>query len=473
MTIPNGLLKPDVYNSIDTVSGVTTIAGSPASIVILAQKTASGTALADTLIPTFSVGQSFIDAGAGSIGHLAAVAAIKSNSGIELFMVYQDDNGSATDAVGTITISGTPTAAGLLQIWVGASQIQVAVSVTDTPTTIAAAIDTAIGEIPEIPVTSGAVAGVVTITAKNGGTLANSIATAFDVNDIVGITVVVVQLTGGLLDPSLTAGYLTIFPTDIRHILSTYNDATSLGTLKSEIDASSDALENRPRLGWTGIGTLATAPAASLANGLNEERISIGSKEYVKTTPQGHSTDPEIGAAYIAKYAQSTDPALPRNGLELPGIIPTALENKFSRGEQEFLLGNGVTPLVFVPGDNTTIVRSVSTRTLTAGITDLTLLDIQTMDSLDFVGTTMRTRFKIRYQREKINDRLIKKMRSEVLDVLFQIQDLEIVRDVEANKDRVLVIEDPTNRGQVNLSIPAEIVPGLHVINQTVVLIIN
>jgi len=57
--------------------------------------------------------------------------------------------------------------------------------------------------------------------------------------------------------------------------------------------------------------------------------------------------------------------------------------------------------------------------------------------------------------------------------VLYLIEDGEIVRDVAENQDGVIVSEDVTNNGQLNLTIPAEVVQGLYVIAQEIVLIVD
>ena len=470
---PSGVKVPGAYTEFDLTSGVKSIPGNPRDIVVVAQKTTADTVFPqNTVVEVFSENDVIAHAGAGSVAHLTAKAIYDSFAQSTLFMVYQNDAGGGVDASGTITISGTPTGSGFLNIWIGSVRLQISVDTTDTATTIASAIDTAINAQADLPVTSSALAGVVTVTAKNAGTLGNSIPTSYE-NNVAGITVAVVQLTGGSVDPTFQDALDAIFPTTIRHLYSTYNDSTNLGLLKTHLADSADPIEKKRRLGWTGAGYLTVGSANSLANTLNDQRIEIAYIRYDKTTAQGHSLDYEIGAANLAKYASIENPALPRNKLALDNIVPPSLNEQFSFNEQQSLLINGVAPLAVLPGEGVTIVRTVSTKTSTSGVEDFSLLDIQTMDTLDNVALALEFMFTVRYARRLINDVLLRGIKSEVLAVLLVLQDLERLRDVEENKDRLLVLEDELNRGQVNVDVPAEVIPGLHVIAEKITLIIN
>ena len=472
--IPQGILVPGTYSEFDTASGVKSIPGNPRTIVAIAQKTTADSVFPEnTVVEVFKSADVVAHAGQGSIAHLTAQAIFKSEKRSTLFMVYQNDAGGSTAASGTITIAGTPTVAGFINIWIGSVLVQVPVATTDTFGSIAAAIEVAIDGEADYPVTASVAAGVVTVTAKNAGLLGNSIPISFEIVGVVGITVVVVQLASGALDPDVQDALDAIFPTHLRHVYCTYNDATALGKLKTFLNDSADPIEKKRKLGWTGSGYLTVGSANSLATTLNDERMEIAYIRYSKTTVQGHSLDYEIGGSNVAEYAIISNPALPRNKLALTNIVPPALEEQLSFNEQQSLLSNGVAPLQVLPGEGVAIVRTVSTRTSTSGVEDFTLLDIQTMDTLDSVAAAMEFMFTIRFARRLINDQLLRTIKSEVLAVLLVLQDLQRLRDVEENKDSIIVEEDILNRGQVNLDVPAEVIPGLHVIAEKITLIIN
>jgi len=75
----------------------------------------------------------------------------------------------------------------------------------------------------------------------------------------------------------------------------------------------------------------------------------------------------------------------------------------------------------------------------------------------------VRERISLRFPREKLSSKTPPKVRSEILDVLLQLQDLEIVEEVEANKDGLIVERDLQDPNRLDARIPADVVNGLHV----------
>ncbi|MCD2496578.1 hypothetical protein LRN48_14720, partial [Staphylococcus aureus] len=81
------------------------------------------------------------------------------------------------------------------------------------------------------------------------------------------------------------------------------------------------------------------------------------------------------------------------------------------------------------------IVRAISTYTRDPqGVDDVALLDITTIRTLDYVRKACRERISLRFPREKLSERTPDKVRSELLDVLYKLEELEIVEAVDANK---------------------------------------
>ena len=125
---------------------------------------------------------------------------------------------------------------------------------------------------------------------------------------------------------------------------------------------------------------------------------------------------------------------------------------------------NGVTPLEVGPGEVVQIVRAISTYTRNAaGATDISLLDMTTIRTLDYVARTVKERIDLRFPREKLSTRTPPKVRSEVLDVLRQLEQLEIVEEVEANAAGVICERDLQDPNRLDCRIPSDVVNGLHV----------
>lgn len=156
--------------------------------------------------------------------------------------------------------------------------------------------------------------------------------------------------------------------------------------------------------------------------------------------------------------------ARPLNTLSLKGVTVPPVASRLGRTEQEVCLKNGVTPLEAGPGDVVQIVRAVSTYTVNAeGVTDVSLLDITTIRTLDYVRKAIRERVSLRFPREKLSTRTPPKVRSEILDVLRGLESLEIVEEVDANADGVVVERDIQDANRLNAKIPTDVVNGLHV----------
>ena len=179
----------------------------------------------------------------------------------------------------------------------------------------------------------------------------------------------------------------------------------------------------------------------------------------------------EIGAAYTGVIAAEDDPAAPLNGRILAGLAVPALSSHLSRSEQETALLNGVVPLEITTGDRIRIVRAVSTYVKNgAGTPDETLLDITTLRTLDDFRYKWRARVEVVFgpdapaSNRKLLTKNLEKIRAETIGVMVALERLERLRNVSTYKDDVLVEESITSVGRVNVSIPAPVVPGLHVL---------
>lgn len=110
------------------------------------------------------------------------------------------------------------------------------------------------------------------------------------------------------------------------------------------------------------------------------------------------------------------------------------------------------------------IVRAISTYIKDAsGIEDISLLDITTIRTLDYVRKACRERISLRFPREKLSAKTPEKVKTELLDVLKKLEELEIVEEVDANKSALIVERDLQDPNRLNAKIPTDVVNGLHV----------
>ncbi len=455
-SIPASIRKPGKYIEFNTALAVRTLPGNRQRTLIVGQRLTAGTVAAGTVVDVFSDAEAAGFFGRGSIAHLMVRAALAANPYLALSVITLDDNGAGVAATGTVTITGPATAAGVLTVQVGSELVQIAIAVGDSANSTAAALNAQIAKQPDFPVSASVSGAVVTLTAKHKGTLGNTVRIAAS-STASGLGAAAVAMSSGATDPTLATALAAVFASGHDIVISAYADATSLTALRTHLDAVSGALEQRGAIGIYGhVGTL--SQATSIAAGVNSGRISG------VLVPAAVDLPYEVAAAYGAVVASEEDPARPLNTLALTGITASPLANRLSRTEQESALYNGVTPTEVGPGEVVQIVRAVTTYTLDAqSVPDISLLDLTTIRTLDYVRKSVRERIALRFPREKLSARTADKVRSEILDVLVKLEELEIVEEVEANKPGVIVERDTQDPNRLNARIPTDVVNGLHV----------
>lgn len=251
------------------------------------------------------------------------------------------------------------------------------------------------------------------------------------------------------LDATALGGFTILVPA--------WNSTTALTALREHIKVYTNSMEQQGIIGVSALTSTLSA-ATTLATSLNSGAISLA------VLPGTASKAHQVAAAYAAMIASEEDPARPLNTLELAGIKVPPITQRLGRTEQETALANGVTPLEVAAGDVIQIVRAVTTYTKSAaGATDVSLLDLTTIRTLYYIRMACRDRIRLRFPRSKLSKKTPKAVRGELLDVLLKAQELEIVEEVEANADGLVVERSAQDANRLNSSIPADVVNGLHV----------
>lgn len=449
--------KPGKYAEFNTKLAVRTLPGNLQKTLIIGQRIAAGTVAANVVTDVFSDAEAATYFGAGSLAHRMVKAALEANRYLSLQVLPLDDAGAGVAATKTITIAGTATSSGVLTVAIGDDLVQIAVANADAAAAIAAALNTQVAAQPDLPFTAGVVGGVVTLTAKNKGTLANGIVCSATMT-AAGVTAVVAAGTAGAVDPTLATALAIIFAAGHNVLISPYTDTTSLAALRDHLDNCGNGIEKRGAFATVGFtGTLSAATTAMIA--ANPKRIT-GALVPNTTTPAY-----EVAAAYGAVAAFEEDPAMPLNTLGLPGVSASPLASQLGRTEQENCLYNGVTPTEVGPGGVVQLVRAITGYIKDAqGIDDISLLELTTIRSLDYTRKAIVERESLRFPRAKKSKRILVQLREEVLDVLYKLEELEIVENVAANEAGVLVEDDLQDPNRIDLRIPVDVVNGMHVI---------
>jgi len=466
--VPEGIRKPGVYFEYNTSLAVRGLPTVENSVLLLGMRTTGGSVAENVPTKIFGAEDAKLYFGTGSNLHVMATALYKANPYLSDVSCVALDAESGTAAEGAWGFTGTATASGTVTSWIQDQRIDISVAKDDTADEVAAALEAKIAEYEDtLPITAAVTTNKVTMTARSHGTDGNyvPIAQVIDCDGIV--TTGETGFIGGATDPSVADALTAVFPGDYSIYISEFVDDTALGLIKAHVDTKSNAIEQRPAIvayGYTELVGNAAALKTQAGTTLNSGRISAATLEY--TTTIGAQASPmQLAAAYGAVLGSATDPAQPYNNLALKGIPAPAVADRFARSVQEDYLDNGVTPIHVIPGEQAAIVRAISTYTTNAaGTADPSMLDITTIRTLDYTRSAVVTRLELRFPRAKLSSRTPARVRTQVLDVLRQLEDLEILEEVDANKDGVLVERDSSDVNRLNVRIPADIVNGLHVL---------
>ncbi len=409
--------------------------------------------------------------GYGSMAQLMARAAIKSNAYLDLTLVTLADAGAGVVATGTVTITVTAVTAGSLRFYIGNDYVDVAIAQGDTPTKVATNLCNAIAAKSDLPVTASNAAGVVTLTAKNKGLCGNDIGMGYDITTGIGTTLAVVALASGATNPVLQDALTLVYGSKYDVIVTPYNNQTDLTTLRTHIDSASGSLEKRRCIGVYGMNG-ALSSATTLSAQMNAGRLNSPYLRYTTATKK-RSMPYEIACAYGSLIAGTEDAAANFDAKEIKGIAVPDITDRLSRTEQESCLYNGVAPIEVGPGEKVHLVRAVTTYLKNAvGVDDISLLELSTVRALDYGTKAVEDRQTLRFAGAKKTARVKASIKSEIIDVMKKLEQLEIWENVDANLDGILVEDDSTDPNRVNVKIPADVVNGLHVIANRIDLIL-
>jgi phage tail sheath gpL-like len=145
-SVPTALRVPFVAVEIDSSRAARGPGPMPYRALLIGQKLGYAPAAANSLHRVTSADEVAELAGRGSMLHRQALAWFAFNKSTEVYIGVLSDSASGVIAEGTITFTGTATAAGTISFYVGGQLVQVAVAVGDTAATIAAALATEIGK---------------------------------------------------------------------------------------------------------------------------------------------------------------------------------------------------------------------------------------------------------------------------------------------------------------------------------------
>jgi len=462
--IPANVRTPGFYIEINNeLAGATT---QNFQAVMFGQRLAAGTKTQGSLDRVNNPNQARQFYGQGSMLAAQAMAYLAANPTVELWCISLDENVAGAAATGSISTTGTATAAGTINHMIGGINVQVGVAKDQTGTATAAALAAAITANNDLPITAtvNAVTDTqVDLVAKWKGETGNDIPLVANYYDDqatpAGLTVADVPMSGGTANPSIAPAIASLGDEHFNWFSSAFNDSANLALLATELARRFGAMVQKGGRAFTGFrGT--HAQTATFGNAQNTQHITIMGSNVV---PQ----PPYVWAAVdMAKAASSLaiDPARPLQTLELTGLLPPKREVVWDQPERNQLLHDGISTYKVTRDGKVQIDRQITTyQENAAGLPDASYLDVNTPETLDRIRFRQRARAAQQYPRHKLagdamplipGQALVrpKDIRAMLLDEYRTMMELGWVEDFEHYAATLIVEIDINDANRANIN---------------------
>lgn len=450
---------PGVYADFLPGNVLKSLANRPVKAAIIAQRLSSGTIGPNVVKEILSPAMASEYFGEGSMAHFMAKQFRKINKRTELHIVTVNEAGGGTAAAGTITITGPATASGTLYFLIAGEAVEIGVAKDDVQNDIAAAIEDAINAKTYLPVTASAADNVVTVTCRWKGLTGNDIDIRINhylgQDTPAGLTVAIVQPTGGATNPSISTALTALADDQYNHIAFPFTDTTNLGLLEEDL-----LLRWGPTNAKDGHAYIAYDANFSDTSTFSQARNS----PFVSCLPSYKSPSPSFGwaAAICAAAISYSDPTQPIFPDRLTGILAPKKGERFTDEEFNLFLKRGVSHYT-IDQDGTVRVGKLVTmyQKNENNVTDDSFKPHRVPVTLSYVRYYIATLFKVKYPKSKLspnNDVVIpnqrvmtpRKAAGEVYQAYLDLERAGILVNVEENKDAILAAVDANNLSRLN-----------------------
>lgn len=476
MTIPSTLRVPFMYVEIDPSRAFQGPSILAYQCLLIGQYLSGGSkydASADAVGPLLvsSADQVGQYCGFGSQLHRMAEYWFKNDRITPTYIIALKD-AAGTQATGTITFSGAATASGTVYAYVDGELVAASVSSGDTATDVGDALVAALPS--DLPVTAANVTGTVTFTARNSGTLGNDIDLRLNYNQgeelPAGITAAVVGMASGATDPDIADAISLLGDEWYQIICAPYVDTTNIGKIETELADRYDY--DRMIDGMYVCSKRDTlSNLSSFGNGRNSPHVTCISNGGVAGTGSP-MWSPEVAAAYAGQLSKEgqADPARPFQRLQLVGILPPAISERFDLAERNTLLYDGIATFLVDSGGLVRIERAITMyQTNVSGAVDIAYLDVNTMLTIMYMRYDFRTRILTKYARAKLadddvrvgpNQQVItpKIGKAEAIAIFRSWEELGLAENVDQFKNDLVCVRSTTDPNRLEWVLPPDLV---------------
>lgn len=476
--IPSGLRVPFFYVELDNSKANSY--SQTFRALLIGQKTTAGTATADqpVLVSTADQARAMFGQDSMLAGMVEQFRA--GNIFTELWCAPVAEPGAGVASIQTLTFTGTATESKTMALYIGATRLAVAVAAGDTAAMVATACAAAITANTRLPVTAGAVAGVLTITSKFKGQASNGFGISLNRRGVVGgeqlpagITVgALTQTTAGSGAPVLTGVIAAMGDEEYDFIGTAFTDATSLDALKAEMNDITGRWSYARQIYGHVYGALRGALGTQQAFGVtrNDQHATVFGLE----VGLGF-TDYEYVAARVAREATllSAMVARPTQTGEVVGALAPLTGQRFTFTERQTLLSNGIATHYSGKDGVVRIERSITTYQKNAwGSNDVSYLDSENLHQLAYVMRDLRIAVTSKFGRMGLRADGLRvpagictpsMIKAELVSAYSAMERLGIVEQTDLFAANLVVEIDATNPNRVNVLYPPDLVNQLRI----------
>lgn len=468
--IPGNIRVPLAYIEFDGSRALQGTPGVSAKILVIGQKLATGSAVAGTPVRITSKAQAEAAFGRGSMLSGMFNMIKDNNAYTETWAIPLDDHASGVPAAGSIVFTGTVTQAGTLCLYIAGVRIPVAITSGEALGDIATAVAAAINAATDLPVTAVVSATThVDLACRWDGVTGNDIDIRVNYypgeTTPTGLIATITAMAAGATNPLLTSVVTAMSDEWWNYIIMPYTDSTSLIALEAEL--AERWLPTRQVDGLAFCAYRAThANTETFGDGRNSTLVScMGS---------GISPTPAYlwAAAYgaVAAYHLTIDPARPVRTLELKGVLPPAIADRWTMEERNLLLYDGISTFTVDGGGNVLIEQAITMYQENAyGVADTSFLKVNTPATLGYLRYSMRARITTKFPRHKLADDGTEYgagqaivtpsvIKAELIALFKEWMADGLVENLEQFKTDLIVERNADNRDRVDCLCPPDIV---------------
>lgn len=468
--IPVDIRTPGHYIEFDNTRAVQGLPAVQHRILVIGQRLSTGTVAQAVPTRILSAAQAEGAFGRGSMLRAMLKALKAANAYTECWAVALDDNAAGVAATGSLVLTGSPTESGTLALYVAGQPVQVAVASGAALATVATDLAAAINADTSLPVTAAAAAGTVTLTARHKGECGNAIDLRLNYymgeRTPKGLVVTITAMgaaTAGTGNPNLDTALAAIGDSQYHTVITPYTDAANLGKVEALL-----AARFGPMVQKEGHAFAAAAGTHAALSTLGDSRNS----PHLTIMGAGKSpTPPWVWAAVAgAVDAYESDPARPRQTLVLPGVLPPAEPDRYTRDERNLHLHDGISTTTVDAGGQVLIERLITTyKTNAFGVEDISYLDIETLRTIAYLRFSVRARIALKFPRHKLasdgtrygaGQAIVTPsvIRAELVALFAQWEQAGLAEGMEQFKRDLIVERSTTDPNRVDAVIPPDVV---------------